>query len=265
MTTGPEHDRWEDAAATYVLGALPDDERPGYEAHLKTCPTCRDEVEDLRVAAQALPVSPPPMLPPPALKARIMAEVEREAQLLASAGEPRTAPKPEKRRRFSFGGGALALPRPAFGALACALLAAGVVLGGVLFSSGARTVDFQSTLPQASAELEISDDGAILTANKLPAPPEGKTYMVWMQRENGTIEPTSALFTPRADGTATASVTGDLDGVENVLVNTEPPGGSPQPTSAARHDRRAHLSPSPPGRGRAARARTRSARPRRRR
>ena len=96
------------------------------------------------------------MLPPPALKARIMAEVEREAQLLASAGEPRTAPKPEKRRRFSFGGGALALPRPAFGALACALLAAGVVLGGVLFSSGARTVEFQSTLPQASAELEIS-------------------------------------------------------------------------------------------------------------
>ena len=55
--------------------------------------------------------------------------------------------------------------------------------------------------------------------------------MVWMQREDGTIEPTSALFTPRADGTATASVTGDLDGVENVLINTEPPGGSPQPTS----------------------------------
>ena len=231
MTTGPEHDRWEDAAATYVLGALPEGERPGYEAHLRTCPTCRDEVEDLRLAAQALPVSPPPMLPPPALKARIMAEVEREAQLLASAGEPRTAPKPEKRRRFAFGG-ALALSRPAFGALACALLAAGVVLGGVLFANGARTVEFQSTLPQASAELEISDDGAILTANKLPAPPEGKTYMVWVQRDDGTVEPTSALFTPRADGSATASVTGDLDGVENVLVNTEPPGGSPQPTSA---------------------------------
>ena len=29
MTTGPEHDRWEDAAATYVLGALPENERPG--------------------------------------------------------------------------------------------------------------------------------------------------------------------------------------------------------------------------------------------
>jgi hypothetical protein len=168
------------------------------------------------------------MLPPPALKARIMAEVEREAQLLASAsGTPRKAPK---ERRFRFGG-AIALPRLAFGALACALLAAGVVLGGVLFSNGARTIDMETTLAQTSAQLKIEDDGAILTADRLPAPPEGQVYMVWVQRDDGTIEPTSALFTPRADGTASASVTGDLDGVENVLVNTEPPGGSPQPTS----------------------------------
>ena len=95
MTTGPEHDRWEDAAATYVLGALPEDERHGYEAHLKTCPVCRDEVEDLRVAAEALPSSPPPMLPPPALKARIMAEVEREAAAAGLRGRAaRCAPKP---------------------------------------------------------------------------------------------------------------------------------------------------------------------------
>ena len=234
MTTGPEHDRWEDAAATYVLGALPEDERHGYEAHLKTCPTCRDEVEDLRVAAEALPVSPPPMLPPPALKARIMAEVEREAQLLASAGGPeRTAPKPEKRRRFTFGGGALALPRPAFGALACALLAAGVVLGGVLFCSGARTVDFQSTLPQASAELEIEGRRRDPDGQRAPGPARGqdlhgldaapRTARSSRPRRSSRRAPT---------GPPTASVTGDLDDVENVLVNTEPPGGSPQPTSA---------------------------------
>jgi anti-sigma-K factor RskA len=231
MTTGPEHDRWEDAAATYVLGALPEDERHGYEAHLKGCPACRDEVEDLRVAAEALPTSPPPMVPPPALKARIMAEVEREAQLLASAsGAPRKAPKRDERRRFRFGG-AIALPRPALGALACALLAAGVVLGGVLFSNGARTVGIDSTIPQVAGQVKIEDDGAIMTVDRLPAPPEGKVYMVWKQREDGTVEPTSTLFTPRADGKATASVAGDLDGVEKLLVNTEPPSGSPQPTS----------------------------------
>ena len=106
MTSEPEHDRFQDAAATYVLGALTDDELQNYEAHLQQCATCRDEVEYLRVAAEALPVSPPPMLPPPALKARIMAEVEREAALLAAAGPEADRPPAPKRRRRRF-----ALPR----------------------------------------------------------------------------------------------------------------------------------------------------------
>ncbi len=68
-------------------------------------------------------------------------------------------------------------------------------------------------------------------ADNLPQPDPGKVYMVWIQRPGHAPEPTSALFTPRRDGSATASVTGDLDGVETVLVNTEPLGGSTTPTS----------------------------------
>ena len=64
-----------------------------------------------------------------------------------------------------------------------------------------------------------------MVANDLPAPPDGKVYMVWLAAPGNAPEPTSALFTPRRDGSATASVTGDLDGVEAVLVNTEPLGG----------------------------------------
>ena len=96
---GPDHERWEDAAGTYVLGALPDAEREGYEAHLAACPVCRAEADDLAVAVRALPVSAPAMKPPPSLKARIMAEVEREAALLASAGQPTREPVKEKRKR----------------------------------------------------------------------------------------------------------------------------------------------------------------------
>ena len=49
------------------------------------------------------------MLPPPALKARIMAEVEREAALLASAGQPtgRRA-EPERDASAAAFGGAIA-------------------------------------------------------------------------------------------------------------------------------------------------------------
>ena len=224
---GPDHERWEDTAGTYVLGALPDDEKALYEAHLASCPACRAEAAELGVAAHALPLSAPALRPPPALKARIMAEVEREAALLASASSaPRTEPAQRKRR---WGFPRLTMPAVAF---ACAALIAGVVAGGLLFGGGDGTrYEFESTIPQASAELDVRDQGAILVADNLPQPDPGKVYMVWIQRPGHAPEPTSALFTPRRDGSATASVTGDLDGVETVLVNTEPLGGSTTPTS----------------------------------
>ena len=224
--------------AGYLLDMMEPAEKRRVEEHLTGCAECRAEVSELRFAADALPLSPPPMVPPPALKARIMAEVEREAALLASAAKPdraATPAEPALRRRW-FGGGAAALPFPraAIAALACAMLLLGVVLGGVLLGGGsdARTIPFQSSLPQAAAQLEVSDDGATLVAKGLPVPPKGKTYMVWLARPGQAPEPTSALFTPNRDGSATAGVAGDLKGVETVLVNTEPVGGSTTPTSA---------------------------------
>ena len=224
---GPDHERWQDAAGAYVLNALPEDECRAFEAHLADCPACRAEAAELGVAAHALPLSAPALRPPPALKARIMAEVEREAALLASASSaPRTEPAQRKRR---WGFPRLTMPAVAF---ACAALIAGVVAGGLLFGGGDGTrYEFESTIPQASAELDVRDQGAILVADNLPQPDPGKVYMVWIQRPGHAPEPTSALFTPRRDGSATASVTGDLDGVESVLVNTEPVGGSTTPTS----------------------------------
>jgi anti-sigma-K factor RskA len=215
-----EHDRFADAAGAYVLGAMPDDERSEYTAHLVTCATCQAEVEELSLAADALPMAAPAMKPPPALKARIMAEVEREAALLASATEPRRETKPKRRWRWT-------LPMGAVAALACTALLAGVLL----FGGGASTVPFEvePSLQAASAELEVDGDKAILVANNLPAPPEGQYYMVWLV-EDGTPKPTSALFTPRGDGSATASVTG-LDDAEAVVVNTEASPDVTAPTS----------------------------------
>jgi anti-sigma factor RsiW len=219
-----EHDRFADTAGAYVLGALPDEERSAYAAHLATCTACQAEVEELNLAAAALPMAAPPMKPPPALKARIMAEVEREAALLASAGEPRREVKPRRRRRWN-------LPMGAVAALACTALLAGVLGGALLFGGGGSTVPFEveRSLQAASAELEVDGDKAILVASNLPAPPEGRYYMVWLV-EDGTPKPTSALFTPRGDGSATASVTG-VEDAEAVVVNTESSPDVTAPTS----------------------------------
>ncbi len=116
-----------------------------------------------------------------------------------------------------------------------AVLATGVLAGLgmgalVLGDDETRTVEMESTINQASAELEVSDDGAILVAHHLPPPPDGRSYMVWTVPPGAAPEPTSALFTPRSDGSVTAAIP-DVDGVDAVLVNTEPSGGSDAPTS----------------------------------
>src|SRR3954447_25112408 len=107
MNVGPDHERWEDTAGTYVLGALPEDEKSQFEGHLAVCSVCRAEADELSVAAEMLPISAPAMKPPPALKARIMAEGEREGALLAPGGEPRREPAPRRRGRRLW------LPMPA--------------------------------------------------------------------------------------------------------------------------------------------------------
>jgi anti-sigma-K factor RskA len=229
------HDAWADSVGAYLLGALPPDELDAFEAHLRDCPQCRSDVEELRVAADALPVSVAPVAPPPALKDRIMAVVESEAELLAAAGRradvPEPSPKPPRRPRRGFGGWLL---RPGV-ALACAaVLLVGGGVAGIVLSGGddARTVVASATDPRAEVKLEIHDDGATLVARDMPPPPQGRIYQVWLKRPGSDPEPTSVLWSTRADGSAEVAVPGSLEGVEAVLVTDEPEGGSDVPSKA---------------------------------
>ena len=189
-----DHSRWADTAGAYVLGAMATAERDEFEAHLATCAVCQEEVDELRPAADALPMASPTMLPPPELKDRIMAEVEREAELLGAAGAGADRPpRTERRRRRAWLSGWRLAP------VAAALLIAGVVVGIGLGGPDTSTVPFD----RAGAELEIDGDKATLVAEDLPAPPEGRVYEVWLMPEGSdTPEPTDVLFTPRSDGSA---------------------------------------------------------------
>ena len=228
---GPDHERWADSVGSYLLGALPAEEHDDFAAHLVACPLCRREAEELAIAVDALPVSVPPVAAPPALKGRIMAVVETEAQLLAAAGgrpdEP--APTPARTRRRFLSGWSL---RPGV-ALACAavLLVAGAVAGALLAGGdGGRTVVADTRPPNASVRLEIHDEASTLVARNMPAPPAGRIYQVWLKRPGRDPEPTSVLWSTRRDGSAEVAVPGSLDGVEAVLVTDEPQGGSDVPS-----------------------------------
>jgi hypothetical protein len=213
-----DHDRWSDSLGAWLLGALPEDEATGFARHLAQCPVCQEDAASLQVAVDALPASAEPRTPPPALKERIMAVVEAEAPA------PVEAPAREPRRRRSWFAG-LSL-RPAI-AVGLAALVLGFV-GARALQGGEETITAKVS-GGGSAQLRVEDGHGRLVASRLPEPPAGRVYQVWLDKGGKAPVPTNVLFTTSRDGSASADVP-SVDGVKRVMVTDEPNGGSRSPT-----------------------------------
>jgi anti-sigma-K factor RskA len=217
--------RHRDDAGPWVLGALDEADARAFALHLESCSICRSEVAEL------LPMAAPQLVPPPALKSRIMAVVESESQLLRAAGpeadRPPAAPAREKGRLRSW-----LRPLPA-AVLATALLALGVV-GGVLLSGGEDTTSHPGFGPKGTqVALRVTGDHGELDVRGMPAAPAGRVYQVWLIHGKDKPRPTHTLFNVPSDGRARVEILESLQDTDQVLVTAEPPGGSQQPTSAA--------------------------------
>jgi len=70
-------ERREEQAGLYTLGVLPEAERADFESALRADAALRRLVEELRAAADALPLAAPQLVPPASLKARVFAELDR--------------------------------------------------------------------------------------------------------------------------------------------------------------------------------------------
>jgi anti-sigma-K factor RskA len=225
--------RHRDDAGPWVLGALAEQDARAFALHLDTCPECRTEVTELQIVADVLPMAAPQLIPPPALKGRIMAVVESEAQLLRAAGpdadRPPAPARGERGRRFGWLGRLRPLP---VAVLATALLALGVV-GGVLLSGGDDTTSHPGFGPKGSqVALRVTGNHGELDLRAVPAAPAGRIYQVWLIHGKDKPRPTHTLFSVPTDGRARVEILESLKGTDKVLVTAEPPGGSTQPTSA---------------------------------
>ena len=219
-----DHERYEQDVGAYLLGALPALEAEVFERHLMRCDECRDELERLRPAAEALPRSVEPFEPPPSLKASLMEVVESEAR-------PARAPERAPPRRSWFAGFRL---RPAL-ALATVGLLLGVALGfGLDGGDGGDTREVtaqvdRSRLAGGAARVEVDGNAATLRVTGLPIAPRGEVYEVWVERD-GEVRPAGALFDVGRDGRGSAAIPGGVGGVDRVMVTRERAGGAAQPS-----------------------------------
>jgi hypothetical protein len=213
-------------AAPYALGAL--EEADAYREHLEGCSACRDEVARLQVAVDTLPASVPQVRAPRALHDRVLATVRAEAELLEAARSPAERPvrgRTARRRTpwLSFAGAA--------GALALAVAATLLISSSGKVARHETVTSAAVSIPGAHASLHEIDDRGELVVSGMPQPALGKIYEVWLRRGPKTLAPTDALFSVSSRGGASVAVPGNLHGVDEVLVTSEPLGGSAHPTS----------------------------------
>jgi anti-sigma-K factor RskA len=211
-----------DNAASYVLGALTEEDHDAFRRHLDSCAVCREEVAALQVIASALPAAAPQLSAPPALKRRVMASVHEDLRRDMVGG----AARPPRRRPL-----AVLRWRPV---LVSATLAAMVVVLAVVVlapgGGGTRVIRAQAPAG-ANVSLRVSGGHAQLDISGMPQTPPQRVYEVWIKR-SGAPQPTDALFTVTAQGDATVGVPGSVDGVKVIMVTSEPLGGSRVPTTS---------------------------------
>jgi anti-sigma-K factor RskA len=223
-----EHDRWSEDLAAYLLGALDPERKAELERHAGSCERCRSEIRWLLPAVDALAEAVPRQEPPPALRERLLDEVQADARAGGASSESGAAGLRARIAGWRLG----SLTWKPLAGLAAVVLVVAAVAGyevGNDGGGGARTyVSPQSSGIEAKV---VSEDGSgeIHLAN-VKSLPENRVLEAWVRRD-GEVEPVKALFVPDRDGDA-STMLGSMRGVDLVMVTTEPAGGSKSPTSA---------------------------------
>jgi len=120
-------------------------------------------------------------------------------------------------------------------ATATATIAAAVAFAVIQSPSvhSARPVPAATGASAPRASLQRSAARAELVVSGMPEPPIGEVYELWLNRDGAPPHPTDALFMVTGAGNGSVEIPGSLQGVREVMVTSEPLGGSSSPTSLA--------------------------------
>jgi anti-sigma-K factor RskA len=232
-----------------ALGALDTEESARIAAHLRECPACRAEFEQLAAVSRGLLYAVPPRIPPHSIKTALMARVQHpETSWLERLGTWLRVPQLAPRWAFALVLAAIIAIGGAFGVQVTRLAQQQDLLAGqvrqqqaalaLLASATVDSISMQATLSAAgaSASMHYDEDStvAVLQTTKLPVLSPTQTYQLWLIGPDGRRD-SAAVFDIAADsgGSITLVVMAPkpMKAYTRCGVSIEPRGGSPQPTS----------------------------------
>jgi anti-sigma-K factor RskA len=259
------HDIVQPLLTDYVLDELDVSRRRDVEQHLRTCAECASEARELAQTFQSIGLAPEPIAPPPHLRAQVLARLARESDAVTSSPP---APAPREARRyfwplaFAVAVGALLfaiatiltslqvrrdLQRELVSArveadrLVAEMSATRVqadLAVAILTAGDMRRIDlagYEASRDAVARAYWSPTQGLLIVADRLPAPPAGRVYQVWLI-EPGAPRPVSAGLIDAASGGRGMLLVPPPAGVSSspvvVAVTDEPRGGVPAPTGS---------------------------------
>jgi anti-sigma-K factor RskA len=231
------HELFKENLAAYALEALDGGELRALETHLRTCRSCRQDLNDYRRISAGLLLALPPRLPPATLRRDL------RKRLAAETSHPRGLPG-WSWSQIGFAG-ALAL-LVALNSLSIFQIRnmqqqqaeledqnrSAQTAIAMLAYPGSQATSFEQGGISGSLIVDKKRDLLTLFAWHLPAPPAGKTYQIWLidsagkRTSGGFLVPDAAYpFVMQV-----INAPAPLSEFTGLGVTAEPFGGSPGPT-----------------------------------
>lgn len=259
------HDDIRDQLTGHVLGELSPAEREQVQTHLAGCAECATEGDELARALQGIGLAQEPITPPAALRGRVLAALERDRRS-DSMSNVTPMPRSTKARGVSPAwlaiaatvalalGGMFTLSQQRANRIAddlrrvdaeaarltteAAIVAQQADLAvAILTAADMRRIDLQGFDVSRDATARAYWSGAkglLIVADRLPAPPPGRIYQVWLIAGGGAGPVSAGLIDGRAGrGMLIVPPPGGVTGSSvTVAVTDEPDGGLAAPTGS---------------------------------
>lgn len=265
--TMERHAELADRLEAYVLDQLPEQDRREVEAHLQVCATCAKDVHELRAVLEEVAESVQPVTPSAALRERVRAAVATEGQEpVRRDRRARIVQQPRRPTWAMVPWAAAAVLVLAIGAVAFRIDQSRRELAGEVSRVQGLNAELQQDLRRFAGQTDLAlsiltagdmreiplggretaaaaaaraywspTRGVLVVADRLPAPPPGRIYQVWII-EGG--QPVSAgLLGDEPGGRGMLIATPPRPGAGGsvtVAVTDEPPGGLPAPSGTIR-------------------------------